>query len=115
MSDTDALDAPRKPLFLNAYTMDAGNNVPYGPGRYPPGQHHRHTELEYRQELGFVRHVMQELKGHGRFTPGGKGRTRRGRLVRTSHPGASFRSLHQGSSVFDQDDRAACADAEKRA
>ncbi|MFT3688297.1 NtaA/DmoA family FMN-dependent monooxygenase [Paenirhodobacter sp.] len=44
--------APRAPFLLNAFTMNAVNHVSYGLWRHPEDQHHRHTDLDYWQEIG---------------------------------------------------------------
>ncbi len=52
MTETNTGAPPRKPLLLNAFTMNAVSHVAYGLWRHPADQHHRHTDLDYWQELG---------------------------------------------------------------
>ncbi|OBZ93412.1 5,10-methylene tetrahydromethanopterin reductase [Pararhizobium polonicum] len=52
MSDTTSSAKPRKPLLLNAFTMNAVSHVAYGLWRHPRDQHYRHTDLDYWQEFG---------------------------------------------------------------
>lgn len=49
---TNGQAARKKPLLLNAFTMNTVNHVSYGLWRHPADQHYRHTELDYWQELG---------------------------------------------------------------
>ncbi len=52
MTDQTSAPAPRKPLLLNAFTMNAVSHVAYGLWRHPDDRHHRHADLDYWQELG---------------------------------------------------------------
>lgn len=42
----------KKPILLNAFTMNAASHVAYGLWRHPEDQHYRHAELDYWQTLG---------------------------------------------------------------